>query len=39
MRSTRSSASLTALEHDETLLVQSGKPVGVFQTHRARRAC
>src|SRR5213595_1670949 len=26
-------ASLTALEHDETLLVQSGKPVGVFHTH------
>jgi len=25
--------SLTALEHDETLLVQSGKPVGVFRTH------
>src|SRR6201984_601363 len=25
--------SLRALEHDETLLVQSGKPVGVFQTH------
>ena len=25
--------SLNALEHDETLLVQSGKPVGVFQTH------
>src|ERR1051325_9125982 len=24
---------LTALEHDETLLVPSGKPVGVFQTH------
>ena len=24
---------LTALEHDETLLVQSGKPVGVFPTH------
>jgi urocanate hydratase len=24
---------LTHLEHDETLLVQSGKPVGVFQTH------
>ncbi len=24
---------LIALEHDETLLVQSGKPVGVFQTH------
>jgi urocanate hydratase len=25
--------SLTALEQDETLLVQSGKPVGVFKTH------
>src|SRR5437660_12261824 len=25
--------SLVALEHDETLLVQSGKPVGIFQTH------
>src|SRR6476619_7561798 len=25
--------SLTTLEHDETLLVQSGKPVGIFQTH------
>src|SRR5437764_3760009 len=25
--------SLTELEHDETLLVQSGKPVVVFQTH------
>jgi urocanate hydratase len=25
--------SLTALEHDETLLIQSGKPVGIFQTH------
>ncbi|WP_330985781.1 MULTISPECIES: urocanate hydratase [Enterobacterales] len=25
--------SLTKLEHDETLLVQSGKPVGVFKTH------
>src|SRR5947209_8557013 len=24
---------LTALENDETLLVQSGKPVGVFKTH------
>jgi urocanate hydratase len=24
---------LTALEYDETLLVQSGKPVGIFQTH------
>jgi urocanate hydratase len=27
-------ASLTALEDDETLLVQSGKPVGVFKTHK-----
>lgn len=26
-------ASLQALESDETLLVQSGKPVGVFRTH------
>src|SRR5213080_403070 len=26
---------LTALEGDETLLVQSGKPVGVFRTHPA----
>ncbi len=26
-------ASLTQLENDETLLVQSGKPVGVFKTH------
>ncbi len=25
--------SLQRLEHDETLLVQSGKPVGIFQTH------
>src|SRR5262245_29325284 len=25
--------SLRSLEHDETLLVQSGKPVGVFATH------
>ncbi|HIF4729759.1 TPA: urocanate hydratase [Citrobacter amalonaticus] len=25
---------LTQLEEDETLLVQSGKPVGVFRTHR-----
>jgi urocanate hydratase len=24
---------LRSLEHDETLLIQSGKPVGVFQTH------
>ncbi len=27
-------ASLRALENDETLLVQSGKPVAVFRTHR-----
>jgi urocanate hydratase len=27
-------AALRALEEDETLLVQSGKPVGVFQTHK-----
>src|SRR5512139_1524221 len=26
-------ATLKDLEHDETLLVQSGKPVGVFRTH------
>jgi urocanate hydratase len=26
-------ASLHALENDETLLVQSGKPVGIFRTH------
>jgi urocanate hydratase len=26
--------SLRALDHDETLLVQSGKPVGIFRTHR-----
>jgi urocanate hydratase len=26
-------AALTRLEHDETLVVQSGKPVGVFRTH------
>src|SRR5579872_5182877 len=25
--------SLRALENDETLLVQSGKPVGIFRTH------
>ena len=25
--------SLKALENDETLLIQSGKPVGVFKTH------
>ncbi|NKC16316.1 MAG: urocanate hydratase [Gammaproteobacteria bacterium] len=29
----RIAASLRALEDDETLLVQSGKPVGVFRTH------
>src|SRR6187455_1285434 len=27
-------ASLRTLDDDETLLVQSGKPVGVFRTHR-----
>src|SRR5512141_3025896 len=27
-------ASLRALADDETLLVQSGKPVGIFRTHR-----
>lgn len=27
-------AALRALEEDQTLLVQSGKPVGVFRTHR-----
>src|SRR5512145_2839259 len=27
--------SLRALDHDETLLVQSGKPVAVFRTHRS----
>ncbi len=26
-------ASLRSLEHDETLVVQSGKPVGIFRTH------
>jgi urocanate hydratase len=26
-------AALRRLEHDETLLIQSGKPVGVFRTH------
>src|SRR5438132_9424432 len=26
-------ATLRKLEHDETLLVQSGKPVGVIRTH------
>ena len=32
-RSTAIVAALRDLEHDETLLVQSGKPVGVFRTH------
>ena len=32
-RSTRSSRALRKLENDETLLIQSGKPVGVFRTH------
>ena len=31
--STPSCATLSDLEYDETLLVQSGKPVGVFRTH------
>jgi len=26
-------AALTAMENDQTLLIQSGRPVGVFQTH------
>src|SRR5580698_794771 len=26
-------ASLRSLENDETLLIQSGKPVGIFRTH------
>ena len=29
----------SALGDDETLLVQSGKPVGVFRTHPGRRGC
>jgi urocanate hydratase len=28
-------AALEKLENDETLLVQSGKPVGVFRTHES----
>ena len=32
-------ASLRALADDETLLIQSGKPVGVFRTTPTRRAC
>ena len=30
---------LLRLRDDETLLVQSGKPVGVFRTHLQRRGC
>jgi urocanate hydratase len=30
---------LKRLKDDETLLVQSGKPVGVFRTHATRRGC
>ena len=30
---------LTTLENDETLLVQSGKPVGVMRTQSGRRGC
>ena len=33
MRSTPSCARCATLENDETLLVQSGKPVGIFRTH------
>lgn len=32
-------ASLKVLEEDETLLIQSGKPVGVFKTHANAPAC
>lgn len=32
-------ATLKDLNEDETLLVQSGKPVGVFAPTRMRRAC
>ena len=31
--------SLKSLENDETLLVQSGKPVGIFRPTSTRRAC
>jgi urocanate hydratase len=31
--------SLTELEHDETLLVQSGKPVAYSKPMKTRRAC
>jgi urocanate hydratase len=32
-------ATLKRLRDDETLLVQSGKPVGVFRTHDEAPAC
>ncbi len=32
-------ASLKDLESDETLLIQSGKPVGVFRTHDRAPEC
>jgi urocanate hydratase len=32
-------ATLADLEGDETLLVQSGKPVGVLRTHEWARGC
>src|SRR6202171_2619383 len=32
-------ASLKRLDNDETLLVQSGKPVGVFKTHEYAPRC
>jgi urocanate hydratase len=32
-------AALRVLDDDESLLIQSGKPVGVFKTHPMRRAC
>ena len=38
LATTPSSRPLRSLENDETLLVQSGKPVGVFRTHELRAA-
>ena len=32
-------ASLKELENDETLLIQSGKPVAVFRTHEHSLEC
>ena len=32
-------ATLKRMDEDETLLVQSGKPVGVFRTHRDAPGC